>query len=91
MDNIDTSSSSLAPVIGWMIISGLLTWNLVTTNQLQIEVTKISSSINYSANEMISIMKENEVCEVRIDGLESRVTRLETNHEPTRAAKVKVE
>ena len=70
---VDTRIASLA----WLIVTTLISWNLYTTNKLQLDLVQIANDFKYIGNEIVAIKKHDQKCEYRLDSLEPRVARLE--------------
>ena len=63
--------------VAWVIVIGLLTWNVNTTNSMQIELAKFTTEIQYIKRQLDDRVITAKQFDSRMDILEKRIANLE--------------
>ena len=66
--------------IAWVIVIGLLSWNVVTTNNLQISVAQMAIKVGQIESNRNSSDTMSRLIDSRLDLLERRADKCEYNH-----------
>ena len=66
--------------IAWVIVIGLLSWNVVTTNNLQIAVAQMTVKVGQIESNRSSTNTMSRLIDSRLDSLERRADKCDYSH-----------
>ena len=66
--------------IAWLIVIGLLSWNVVTTNNLQIAVAQMTVKVGQIESNRSSTNTMSRLVDSRLDSLERRADKCDYQH-----------
>lgn len=67
--------------MAWVVVIGLLTWNVITTNKLQISVAELAGEVKHVQIQLSQLNDEAKRFDRRLDTLDRRVDKCESRHE----------